>query len=503
MDILSLKSEDKERLNSHALKRFNDWQESILNKVSELRQLSREQIMADLNTYLHDNDRVEFNKCVADITEWLSECIDTGDSYFPYAYTTWVITPMLRIESLIVRAYQAEEAEKGWKAACKAVNPPLSEAKIYFDGEEYDDFIRAARQAIQAYTEKGETYLDDLRSFDYRWCLERIRSRKERERQKTAANVAAQEYNRRLHEEKTRLKASLCPARKDHRTYFKRQVRDRRYAGQHFPRLLSKQEEQDFDKAILEISKKRVDKLVSTDLHPFIASECWRSFFLLPSADYILEEVPCLGFMFDVFAVVEIKVWLKPRQKNFNGYVFHLPWKGEKENSSIKTPEFLGYHYVVLTPEELGGWSFWQNIPLVLLKGLLSGETRPSGTVIVSASDDNVTYKVEGFAEEVEIPAQFAEYLECIGSIDEMVGMGIMTEKVGNIVQAVLSELEVKRKISPAGEKGRRKDSMKEKAVQLFDEGKRPGDPEVKSLGIKPNTAYRYYQEWKNTQNHT
>ncbi len=91
MDVLSLKSEDKERLNSHALKRFNDWQESILSKVSQLRQLSTEQIMADLNTYLHDNERVEFNKCVADITRWLSGCMDTGDGYFRYAYDTQVI----------------------------------------------------------------------------------------------------------------------------------------------------------------------------------------------------------------------------------------------------------------------------------------------------------------------------------------------------------------------------------------------------------------------------
>jgi len=242
---------------------------------------------------------------------------------------------------------------------------------------------------------------------------------------------------------------------------------------------------------------------VSNDFRPFIASECWRSFFLLPSADYILEEVPCLGFIFDVFAVVETGVWLKPGQKKFNGYVFDFLWREEKESSSVKTQEFLGYHHLVLTPEELGGWSFWQNIPLVLLKGLLSGETWPGGTVIVSASDDDVTYEVEGFAEEVEIPTQFAEYLERIGSIDEMVGVGIMTKKVGNIVKAALSELEVKRKISPAREKGRRRDSVKERTFHLFDEDKRPGDAEVKSLGIKPNTAYRYYQEWKKTQNHT
>ena len=498
--ILSLKPEDEKRLNPHALKRFNDWQDRIMRQAPQLGQLSIEQTRADLRTHLHDNELAEYSKCLSDITRWLSECMDTGDRYFPHAYDTQVITPMSRVESLIVRAYQLKEVERKWRTACKAVNPPLNDAKMYFGDEEYDEFIRAARQAIQVYTEKGEGYLDDLRSFDYRWSLEKIRGRKEKERQKIAANVAAQEYNRRLNEEKTRLKASLCPARKDHQTYFKKQVRDRRYAGQNLTRLVSMKEEQDFDKVIVEISKKRVEELVSTDFCFFTASKCWRSFFLLPSADYILKEVPCLGFIFDVFAVVETGVWLKPGQKEFNGYVFDFPWGEKKEGTSGKTQELLGYHHFVLTPEELGGWSFWQDIPLVLLKGLLSGETQPSETVIVSASDDAVTYEVEGFAKTVEIPTQFAAFLEHIGSIDEMVGMGIMTNKVGNIVKAALAELEVNRKTSPAREKSTGGNSVKEKAFHLFDEDKRPGDAEVKSLGIKPNTAYRYYQEWKKTQ---
>lgn len=78
----------------------------------------------------------------------------------------------------------------------------------------------------------------------------------------------------------------------------------------------------------------------------------------MPSAYYIVEEIPCLSFIFDVFVVVEIGVWLKPRKIEFDGYVFDLSWKDEKGNSSVETSEFLGYHHVVLTPEELGGWSF-------------------------------------------------------------------------------------------------------------------------------------------------
>ena len=149
----------------------------------------------------------------------------------------------------------------------------------------------------------------------------------------------------------------------------------------------------------------------------------------------------------------------------------------------------------------LGGWSFSQNIPLVLLNGLLSGETQPGGTVIVGASDDAVAYEIEGFTEEVEIPTQFAEYLERIGSIDEMLGMGIMSEKVGNIVKATLSEAKAKHETPVVkGNSGKGKGS-KEKAFQFFDELKRPGDPELKALGIKLKSIYRYYQEWKKARN--
>ena len=39
--------------------------------------------------------------------------------------------------------------------------------------------------------------------------------------------------------------------------------------------------------------------------------------------------------------------------------------------------------------------------------------------------------------------------------------------------------------------------SKKQKAFELFSQGKRPSDPEVKSLGLKSKSLYNYYQEWK------
>lgn len=39
--------------------------------------------------------------------------------------------------------------------------------------------------------------------------------------------------------------------------------------------------------------------------------------------------------------------------------------------------------------------------------------------------------------------------------------------------------------------------SKKEKAFELFNQGKRPKDKEVKSLGLKAKTCYNYFQAWK------
>jgi hypothetical protein len=493
--IINLKPEDKERLNPYALGYLNEWQERILNRVPGLRQLSEEQVAKDLATYLDENEMVEFQKCLADIRRWLSMCMGTQARFNSHAI--WVITPMFRVEQLVAKAYEAKEYEKKWNIAYNVVNPPDRDAKTYLTEEEYKGFVKAAVQAIRACIERGEDYLGDERSLDYRRYLAGIRARKEKEKVLFIAKLAAEEFNRQLNGEKMRLRALLSPNRKGLEGYFRKQVKDRRYSGQDFSQVLSQKEKQDLDNILVGVSRGRAEELVPKDFRSFIGSECWRSFFLLPSADYILAEVPCLSLMFEVFAVVETGVWLKPGQKPFNGYVFDFPLGEKKDSSPVKTREFLGYHHFLLTPEELKGFSFWQDIPLVLIRGLLSGEKRPSGTIIISASNDEMVYKVEGFEEEVEIPIQFAEYLEHIGSIDGMVDMGIMGKKVGTIVQTALAELEAKRKTPPATEKAGRRDSIKERAYQLFDEGKRPSDPEVKALGIKPKTAYRYHQEWK------
>ncbi len=319
--------------------------------------------------------------------------------------------------------------------------------------------------------------------------------KKEEERQKIAAELEAREYNQHLNKEKARLKALLWRNRKDHGSYFKKQVKDRRYTGQSFTQFLSSEEERFFDKKVVDISTKKLDEIVSGDCGQFICGKCRRSYFLLSSAEYGLRGVPCLDITFDVFVVVEIRVWLKPGQKNFGDYIFKLPWREEKGYSVLlQEPEFLGYLYLVLALEDLGGHVFWGSIPLVLLKGLLNGDIKPSGTTIAAAGDGTTTYRIPEFREEINIPDNLAVYLRSIGSIDDMVSMGIMTQNIASIAKSESDEPQADQKASLSEERGR--NSKKARAFQLFSQGNGPSSPQVKNLGLHKSTRFKYYNQY-------
>lgn len=490
-EILEPSEKLREKLHPPALKRLQEWLAGVKQEIPQLLGLTLEEINADLSRYLQDTERTRIKKYHGAILEWLRTCIDIDSSPPPYS------SSMLDFKRLLKKAYQRKEKEERWHAACKAVNPPTNDAKRYLDRPgEYDEFLQTALDAIEVCMEEGQACLNDSRTFDYRWCLKKINDRKVEERQKITASFAAQKYNRRLNEEKARLKALLCPKSKDHESYFKEKIKDRRYTGENFTQFLSSEEKRDFGKTIVDIGRKKLDEIVSSDFRQFIDGECWRTYFLLPSVEYSLEGVPCLDFMFDVFAVLEVRVWLKPGQKNFGDYVFNLPWREEKGYSvPLQEPEFLGYNYLALTPEDLGGYS-WQSIPLVLLKGLLNGEIKPNGTTISAATDSRITYKIPGFKDGVDIPGKFAVYLKNIGNIDQMVSMGIITEKVGGIVKNELSELEAEQEALALEEKTRGKDTKKAKAFQLFSEEKDPTSPEVKALGMHKSTRFKYYNQY-------
>ena len=330
--ILSLKCDDEMSLHPEALKWF-----SLLRKQIEFEVPLEELTDDDLNMFLTDDEKRDYNSIMGKIGMELSTCINKDRA--PPNTNIWdeiasdlkatqarinLIVPMNNLKYLLKKVHdrkiakakeerrkleeeekrKAEEAreeqrtreqkaeaqrrekedEERWHAAYVALKPPLDDAKKYLNDEECDKFKKATWKAIDIYMEKREDYLHDIEAFDYRWYLKMINDRKEKEQLVTAAKFRAKEYNQRLNKEKLRLKALLSPNRKDHESYFRKQIKDHRYTGEGFTQFLSKEEEQYFDKTIVDIGRKKLDDIVSSDFRQFIDEKCWRSYFQIGRA---------------------------------------------------------------------------------------------------------------------------------------------------------------------------------------------------------------------------
>jgi hypothetical protein len=393
-----------------------------------------------------------------------------------------------------------KEEEERWRTAYKELNIPTDDALRHLKDGEHQEFADSIPGAVDAYLSKGNSYIFDSRATDYFTWISVINNRRKKEQEKIRANLAAQEYNERLNKDIAKLKSLFYPSKKDLIVLFKNKIKDKRYTGHNFDYVISADEKMNFDGTLISVANKKLEQLIPDHLRQFIdiPSQYYRLYSPLPSTEYSLEGVPCLDFCFDIFSVAYAEIWLKPVESTFSDYVYDLPWRNEKGHPvPLKETEFLGYYYLVLTPEELGGYVFWQSIPLLLLKGLLSGETKPSGTTISSASDSVTAYKVPKFKEEVTIPDSFASYMRNIGSIEGMVSMGIMAEKVSGIAKSEIDKLKIEHGAAVLEGKAKGKDTKKEKAFQLFSEGKGPSSPEVKALGLHKSTRFKYFNQYQ------
>jgi len=454
--IFTLSSEDQNKLNSCALKRLNDWRTDIVRTVPQLEQFTIDEINADVNAYLDDVEKGTLEKNITEVAEWLRTCMDIGTGYSDYPFSTNIIGPMLRIKSLLIKVYerkterarkeqQKREEEHRWQIAFKALNPPLQNARIYLNPNDYKAFEGSIHGAVDAYLAKGGSYVSDSGAETYcQWCST-IRNRQEEKQRGKVAERKSWEYNHALSEEVEKLRSMLYPEKQNPEAYFEKKIVDLRYMGQSFDHLLSDDEKQSLDTVVNRITSVKLGELASHIYHQFVDWEYQVSYFLLPRADYSFENVPCLDFSFDVFAIVEAEVWLKPSQISFDEYMFTLPQIEHKCGpyasyfTELKEPELLGYHYLLFTPDDLG-YLFWQTIPLVLVAGLINGETEPTGTTVLGASGAETVYSVQNSDEEVTIPESFMNYLKEVGGTDQMMAIGILDEKVANIVNNSLKQ---------------------------------------------------------------
>ena len=515
--ILNLKPEIAKQLHPSAAKWFDE-----LNAAIEQQLMIDGLTTTDIETFLSDSEREELQGHNSEIEMALVACINPNamhteprlNSNLGPAFLmmqlrslthTENIKSLLRVvyERKVATMQQAvkkrDEFERRTRAF-KALNPPIVLAKKYLNcAGEYQRFEMSINGAVDAYLEAGKFYLYQDKAKAYLRCLEIIENRRQEGKRKQRAQSSANEYNRHLNEEIRELTTRLHRREKNLSSYFQAMVQDKRYSGHNFDYILSEKKRRDLDPVLVSVVDKQLERLLSDDLRQFIVLplKYYRRYYPLPSASYSCEEVPCLDFSFDIFAVICAEVWLKPGKKSFDGFDFPLPYvEGKNGLSLLESPKFLGYYYCISRPEEIKAHIFWKRIPLIILKGLLNGEIRPEGTTISAASDEGITYRIPKLEDEITIPNAFADYLRSIGTIDQMVSMNILTKKVADIVKSELIGLAETCEIPSSEERVKRQDTKKASLWQLFDAGKRPGDPEVKALGINPKTVYRYYQEW-------
>ena len=520
--VLNLKLQTAKQLHPVVLEWFHEQVASIEQQLA-IDGLT----VDDVETFLSDGEKDEFRRYNNEIEMGLRECINPDavcPGFLPCGslgpiFLTVQLSSYGRIEStksLLRKAYarktatkpeavkRREEAERRARAF-EALHPPIAIAKKYLNRPgEYERFEMSISGAVDAYLGTGELYIYQEKASAYLRWLKAIEDRQREETRKQRAQSAADAYNQRLNKEIRELTARLHHTNTDLSSYFQATVQDRRYSGHSLECILTEKEKRDLDSILVSVINKQLLQLCSEDLGQFIVfpAKCYRHYYALPSVSYSFSGVRRLDFRFDVFAAACAEVWAKPAKRTFDGFEFSLPTMEEDDGLSLlKRPRFLGYYYSIARPEDFNARVFWMSIPLVLLKGLLNGEITPQGTTVSAASDEGVTYRVPRLDNEITIPNSFSNYLQAVGTVDKMVGMGIMTEKVAGIVKSELNELGQER-VVPFSERGmQRQDTRKRKAYQLFDEGKRPGDPEVKALKIKPDTAYRYFQSWKKTRN--
>jgi len=149
-------------------------------------------------------------------------------------------------EEAAVAERRKKEKEEIWWAAYKALSIPTDDTFKYLRSEEHKKFVDSILGVVDAYLAKSESYILDSRANDYLFWIKVINKRKEDERQKNMANLAAREFNNSLGKHIAGLKSKLNNRPGDLRNYFTAGIRDKRYTGHNFDYVLDDEQKREF-----------------------------------------------------------------------------------------------------------------------------------------------------------------------------------------------------------------------------------------------------------------
>ncbi len=513
-DIFPLKPADKSKLHVCAWNRMQVWKAAIVHEIPQLGDASLAQFKKDAVKFLSQEEQKLFGDAQVKVNEWLGECINGKNYWAPFnqeidqdldKMKELLKAIYQRKEQAIKEEHQRVEAEERRVQFLADIQPLILIAKTQLNSDEYKVFENSIPGAVDAWLEFGSGYQTDARAYNFVSYMMESQQRQEQKKLHQAAEAEAEKYNCWLSAEIDKLKAALSQ-KKDAVEYFEEHVTDPRYSGHKFSDLFDENKLQDIRNNIQKIVRQKLGNLIPVDLGESIDSKSSTDLFLLPSADYSFEQMPCLSFDFDVFAVISTEIWFKPVTKDFGGLMFTLTWISQKndvgQSAQPKESERLGYQYYLLTPTDLGSIS-WQMIPLSLIKSLWDDEIEAEGVTILKVSEEGTLYQVEDFEDEIWLPSTFSTYIKELGNIDKTIDAGVISKKAAGILTKKLEQLDAVKKSSSTNNPSllpsaatTGKITKKKLAYHLFKEGKVPTSPEIKALGLHKSTRCKYYNQW-------
>lgn len=503
MEIISIKPEQRKSINPYALQKLDEFMND-LRQEGHLKELTD----ADFAKYLSKEELKAYINLRATIVDWLVRCSQPGISIDTRSSASCrEFTDLRNLVREVYKRRQAKqkeleeqqrkkeaEREGKWRAATRAVNPPLDHAKRYLDNPgEYDKFKEAAVEAIQVYLEKGEEYLDNYRTFDYRWWLGMIDKRKDEERRKTVAESEARRAEQAERERLKQVKAQFSCAEEEFKQKLSQDKLPLTYPlEQYHPDLWFNFKPLPAEE-ILTWLRPEAYALIPEKLRELVTWRWLSKHGILIQAHYEKEGIPCIAFNFLVTIVARVIFYFKAGTYNYSGF-------------TLKQLEEEGLGEVIIQKknyEPAGELS----VPISLLCLLISDQLEAQDIEVTSIYDNYTVYRVRGFKGEVTIHHDFRRFLRDIchenGLVNGLLAWGLIDDQIAEIVETKMNELgqlQAEQKPSSLEDNIKRKGTKKARAFQLFSQGKRPSDSEVKILGIKPETAYRYYQNWKKIQ---
>jgi len=163
--------------------------------------------------------------------------------------------------------------------------------------------------------------------------------------------------------------------------------------------------------------------------------------FALPSAEYIDEEIPCLGFIAKVYGVIALSV---SKKSSFEKSILLYRVKGVKQDGrsfsfNYPPPYFLGYHWHIV---DLGWSSESLIVPIVLLDGLSKGQIEVEGAKVEARRGACTFYSIEAWDETIAINDRFAGFLQRLKQpwYQDMARLGVLDTKTSEIVQLKLTQ---------------------------------------------------------------